>query len=143
MIGDKNWRGKGVAKEVLLACSEKLYLNYGILKILLGVNKKNIRGINAYKKTGFTEYQCLKKNNRSFIKMFFPTSPHHKISIGTAQFGAKYGIMNTSNKTTLSEIKSIIKIAENEGIYNIDNAIAYGKSDLYLGKVNIKKWDRY
>ena len=73
--------------------------------------------------------------------MFFPTSPHHRISIGTAQFGEKYGITNTSNKTSLKDIKSIIKIAENKGIHNIDNAIAYGESDLYLGQADVRNWD--
>ena len=71
MIGDKNWRGKGVAKEVLLGCSEKLYFNYGILKILLGVEKKNIIALNAYKKIGFIEYKHSKKIKDHLLKCFF------------------------------------------------------------------------
>ena len=34
-----------------------------------------------------------------------------KISIGTAQFGSKYGVSNTFGKTKISEIKKIIGLS--------------------------------
>ncbi len=54
LIGDINYRGKGVAHEVVTASSKWLYDNLQIKKILLGVSKANEEAIEAYKKIGFT-----------------------------------------------------------------------------------------
>ncbi len=48
-----------------------------------------------------------------------------KISIGTAQFGKKYGISNISGKTKKSEIGKILKIAKQRNINLIDTAQNY------------------
>jgi [ribosomal protein S5]-alanine N-acetyltransferase len=53
LIGDPEWRGRGVAEEVLLASGEWLKANFFINKIVLGVYKSNIAAIRAYEKTGF------------------------------------------------------------------------------------------
>lgn len=53
LIGEKEWRGKGVAAEVLTESFKWLKKNKGIKCIVLGVNKKNYAAIRAYEKVGF------------------------------------------------------------------------------------------
>lgn len=53
LIGNKSWRGRGVAVEVLIATAKWLKENVGIKEILLGVNRENLSAISAYKKIGF------------------------------------------------------------------------------------------
>jgi [ribosomal protein S5]-alanine N-acetyltransferase len=53
LIGDKEWRGRGVAAEVIKGSSKYLKENYGIKNIELGVDKNNIPAITAYKKIQF------------------------------------------------------------------------------------------
>ncbi len=55
LIGDSQWRGKGVAAEVLLATARWLNHNRHIKEIILSVDKKNISAIRAYSKVGFRE----------------------------------------------------------------------------------------
>jgi len=60
MIGEKNWRGKGVATEVINKSVQWLYENLAINQILLGVSINNIGAIRAYEKSGFKENKLLK-----------------------------------------------------------------------------------
>lgn len=53
LIGEKEWRGKGVASEVIKASSEYLGKIYGVRYIDLGVERSNIPAITAYKKMKF------------------------------------------------------------------------------------------
>ncbi|VVH61800.1 hypothetical protein BSPWISOX_1812 [uncultured Gammaproteobacteria bacterium] len=53
LIGDKKWRGRGVASEVIKGSSEYLKGNYGVKNIELGVDKNNTPAITAYKKMQF------------------------------------------------------------------------------------------
>jgi ribosomal-protein-alanine N-acetyltransferase len=55
MIGALDYRGKGVAAEVLGACSSWLKINRKISQIILGVDAENTKAISAYKKVGFQE----------------------------------------------------------------------------------------
>lgn len=55
LIGEQDWRGKGVAKEVIYAVGKYLSNEWGINKMELGVAKENVAAINAYKKLGFEE----------------------------------------------------------------------------------------
>jgi len=45
-----------------------------------------------------------------------------KLGIGTAQFGLDYGISNTSGKTSLKEVQSILKVATENGVDVLDTA---------------------
>lgn len=58
MIGEKEWRGKGVASEVLNASIEWLYQYRGIRLVGLGVDKNNLSAIRAYEKSGFVVDQA-------------------------------------------------------------------------------------
>jgi ribosomal-protein-alanine N-acetyltransferase len=53
LIGNKSWRGQGVAFEVLHATAKWLKESLGIKKIILGVDRKNVSAISVYKKIGF------------------------------------------------------------------------------------------
>lgn len=53
LIGNMDWRGRGVASEVIRSSSLYLYSSSNINKILLSVNIDNINAIRAYDKIGF------------------------------------------------------------------------------------------
>jgi aryl-alcohol dehydrogenase-like predicted oxidoreductase len=57
-----------------------------------------------------------------------------KLGIGTAQFGLDYGISNTSGQTSLKEVRSILKIATENGVDVLDTAYSYGDSESVIGK---------
>ena len=63
LIGEKEWRGKGVAFEVIKGSSEYLQENYGIKNIELGVDKNNTPAITAYKKM---QFKVIKETNSGF-----------------------------------------------------------------------------
>lgn len=53
LIGDPDYRGKGVTAEVLRASARWIKQYRNIKQIALGVNKANIAAIRAYEKVGF------------------------------------------------------------------------------------------
>lgn len=53
LIGDPEFRGRGVAGEVLAVTSNWLKANRGITQILLGVSADNVAAIRAYERAGF------------------------------------------------------------------------------------------
>ena len=55
LIGEAEWRGKGVATEVLLASAEWLCNNRNIQQIILSVSRSHTAAIRAYKKVGFVQ----------------------------------------------------------------------------------------
>ena len=138
LIGDKNSRNKGYAFDIIRLSTEYINKKYGIFKFMLGVSKKNLIAINAYKKNGFRK---IKKTNKNFLMMLdLKLLNLNKFSLGTAQFGLNYGINNKTGKTKFSEIKRIIEYAENLGITNIDTARAYGDAENILGRVGVKNF---
>ena len=56
LIGDPSWRGKAVAREVILSSANYLKQSHGIRDIVLGVETDNAPAIRAYEKMGFTEF---------------------------------------------------------------------------------------
>lgn len=57
LIGDREWRGKGVAEEVIQHSAAWVQHTWGIREILLGVAKDNHAAIGAYEKAGFKREQ--------------------------------------------------------------------------------------
>lgn len=55
LIGEKSWRGKGVAQEIIPATLTYLKTALQIERVYLGVTQANEIAINAYKKIGFVE----------------------------------------------------------------------------------------
>ena len=87
IIGDKNYKNRGVAQEIIHNVCKFLYSKHKISKIYLGVNKNNKSAVNAYLRSGFV---FLKKKKNLMVRDYFVT----KLCIGTAQFGSHYGIAN-------------------------------------------------
>ena len=59
LIGDPDYRGKGVAAEVIKSSGIWLSDKFAINKIILGVDSDNANAICAYKKIGFAECETL------------------------------------------------------------------------------------
>jgi len=53
LIGESDWRGQGVAREVITASAWWLRKHRGIQQILLGVEQDNLAALAAYRRTGF------------------------------------------------------------------------------------------
>jgi RimJ/RimL family protein N-acetyltransferase len=68
LIGEKNWQGKGVAKEVIEALGCYFKNNHDIESIQLGVDIQNTSAIKAYQKSGFEIYKPITNLvNRGYI----------------------------------------------------------------------------
>jgi len=55
LIGEKAWRGKSVAEEVILASADYLRGTHGIETIYLGMHKDHAAARKSYEKAGFRE----------------------------------------------------------------------------------------
>jgi len=68
LIGERDYRGKGVAGEVLTASAAWLKSYRSINQILLGVSRSNTGAIRTYEKTGFVIEESI------FLKLQSPDS---------------------------------------------------------------------
>ena len=67
----------------------------------------------------------------------------HKLVLGTAQLGEKYGIMNKNHKILSAETNNILKKAVNSGVKHIDTARNYKKSEKIIGNfLNNKSYSK-
>jgi aryl-alcohol dehydrogenase-like predicted oxidoreductase len=64
-----------------------------------------------------------------------------KISIGTVQFGLRYGISNTAGKTSVAEVAKILDLAKSVGITTLDTATDYGDCEKILGGYGVYDWN--
>ncbi len=133
LIGNQKSWNKGLTQEIIHQIGKYLYKNFGIVKILLGVDKKNSGALHAYKKSGFI---FINRNKNLMCRNYFLS----KLCIGTAQFGSNYGIANKNGMVKISEIKKIIKFALSNGIKTIDTAQAYGEGEKRLNKIGINEF---
>jgi len=53
LIGEPDWRGRGVAREVIAASARWLHEHRGVSRVLLGVEKENEAALAAYLRAGF------------------------------------------------------------------------------------------
>ncbi|MBM4229569.1 MAG: aldo/keto reductase [Gammaproteobacteria bacterium] len=60
-----------------------------------------------------------------------------KLSLGTAQFGAVYGVTNDIGRVSNEEIVQIVRYAQSNGISSIDTAVAYGDAEERLGLLDL------
>ncbi len=65
----------------------------------------------------------------------------HKLALGTAQFGLKYGLANMADKVPSDMVAQLLKIASACDITMLDTAIAYGYSEQVLGRYNLTKFE--
>jgi len=63
-----------------------------------------------------------------------------KISLGTVQFGADYGIANTKGKVGRDSVAAILSLAQTAGVTALDTAIAYGDAETTLGTEAVGEW---
>lgn len=136
LIGEKKWRQKGIAREVLEKSMDVLYEKFGIFKFFLGVNKENKDAIKLYSNLGFMKIKSKKKDviNQKMFKNLLKS----KIVIGTAQFGSQYGINNNQKKISNLEIKKIKNYALKNNINSFETAQSYGNAESRLGILNMK-----
>jgi len=66
-----------------------------------------------------------------------------KIVLGTAQWGAPYGITNVTGIPNKRECRAILKTALENGITSIDTARAYGKSEQVFGEASMGMEGRF
>jgi len=137
LIGEINWRGKGVAGEVIRAACQRLLNEMGITKYYLGVDPHNTSAVRAYKKIGFQQYDIDEAGN---IKMLLDLNANNKLALGTVQFGMDYGIANQAGRVPPEEVKKIMDFAVERGIDTLDTAVAYGESERVLGKHPLAGW---
>lgn len=68
LVGEENWRGKGVGFEVMSRVLEYCFKDLNLDTVELGVNKKNIAAIKLYSRIGFKENTEASSSSES-IKM--------------------------------------------------------------------------
>jgi len=64
-----------------------------------------------------------------------------KITIGTAQFGLKYGISNAKGIPNDYELEKIFDSAKNHGILNLDTHSIYGNAENRIGKLGKRRFN--
>jgi aryl-alcohol dehydrogenase-like predicted oxidoreductase len=60
-----------------------------------------------------------------------------RLALGTAQFGAAYGIANASGQISLEAAREIIAVARAAGVDTLDTAVLYGASEAILGEIGV------
>ena len=64
-----------------------------------------------------------------------------KVIVGTAQFGAKYGVANSTGPLSQEEAHGIMQIASESGISRLDTAQAYGTTERVIGSFNKARFE--
>jgi aryl-alcohol dehydrogenase-like predicted oxidoreductase len=63
-----------------------------------------------------------------------------RLVLGTAQFGLRYGISNSSGQVSRAEIRNTLDFASESGVRALDTAVAYGDSEARLGEYGVSGW---
>jgi hypothetical protein len=63
-----------------------------------------------------------------------------RLALGTAQFGAPYGVANSGGPLSREEAIRIVQFASSAGIDTLDTAIAYGESERILGEIGVQQF---
>ena len=65
---DKNFRDKGLGSEIMETTIKKVYNDFGIQPVVLGVHKDNEKAARFYLKNGFTRTSCMDGDDYCFIR---------------------------------------------------------------------------
>lgn len=65
----------------------------------------------------------------------------NRLSLGTVQFGMRYGVANDAGQVPASEVAQVLRRARHAGIHSLDTAVAYGESEAVLGSLGVKDWE--
>jgi aryl-alcohol dehydrogenase-like predicted oxidoreductase/RimJ/RimL family protein N-acetyltransferase len=140
LIGDKKWKHKGVGSEIIEKICNHLFIKFKISKIFLGLQRKNIKALNLYKKSGFVVVR--KINPRGYLGYLMCRNYFmNKLVLGTAQLNSNYGISNKIGKIRIEDLRKIKNLAIQKGMVTVETAQAYGQSEKILGKVNFSKFN--
>ena len=63
-----------------------------------------------------------------------------RLALGTAQFGMRYGVSNTSGPMPDNDARTILRHARDLGMDTLDTAIAYGNAEARIGEIGAKGW---
>lgn len=58
-----------------------------------------------------------------------------RLSIGTAQFGMKYGVTNAGGRVPEEEVARVLELAHRSDVADLDTAFGYGDAEEVLGRV--------
>ena len=67
-IIDKAWRGRGIGAQVLEMVIARIYDEFGVRPILLGVQENNQRAASFYERHGFTPTNSWDEDDRFYIR---------------------------------------------------------------------------
>ena len=138
LIGNKEFRNKGIGKKSLELAIEKINEFYNTIKFELGVNHQNFNAINSYQNAGFI-IKNKKKDSLSMEKNLKNLN-FHKFSIGTAQMGMNYGILNKNKLVNDDEFKKIINYSSKFGINSLDTSPRYGDVENKIANLKLSGW---
>ena len=137
LIGEKKYRVRGVAIEIINFFSEFFYSQYSITNIYLGVKKNNINAIKAYKKLNFQFSNSLiddyDLNSYFMIKKY---NLDQKIIAGTAQFISNYGINRKLKNINLKKKISIVESSLNNRFVYFDTSNSYSEYYKIFNKIS-------
>jgi len=66
-----------------------------------------------------------------------------ELVLGTAQFGAAYGITNNAGRLDDDEVRAVLEVAEDAGIHLLDTSPGYGDAQSRLGRLAGSMGTRY
>jgi hypothetical protein len=64
-----------------------------------------------------------------------------KLALGTVQFGIHYGVANTGGRVSFVDARGVVNRARQLGMATLDTAVAYGDSEVVLGKIGVQTWN--
>lgn len=126
-------------EEAIKFCVSYLTQKFGIKFFYFELKKKNYELINLLKRLNFRFFK--EKRNFLILKKDTTLLNLSNFSIGSAQFGMRYGISKPKNKPSINTIRRIINLSRNIGVHNIDTAISYGNSEKILGEVGVSDFN--
>jgi len=65
---------------------------------------------------------------------------HSELTLGTAQLGIEYGIVNQTGKPASADAVDLIRLAIAHGVRQLDTARAYGESEIIIGDALRGAW---
>jgi len=138
LIGEKKYRNKGIGKKSLELVIKKINDIYQTYKFKLGVNFQNLKAINSYKNAGFLIKN--KKKNFFIMEKNYKELDFYKFSLGTAQMGMPYGVVNKMDVINMNEFKKIFEYSKKFGIHSLDTSPRYGDVSKKISKLNLSDW---
>ena len=141
LIGDKNWKYKGVFREIFFTLVPHIYFLEKKPKIICGIHRENLTSIKSFKNMGWKIFY----KNKSKVKMYFNLkNKFHDISkiiLGTAQLNNNYShfrnrLINKEN------IYDLLSLSKDYGIKYLDTSLAYNNMKIiekfkFFSKFNI------